>query len=119
VVVTHAAFADTHPRAMAELARGWLRIVDYLRTEREAATRRVAERLALPPAEVAAAFKLLPLADAEDNRRYLMSPNATMPAQIQRLTYMMTRAGLLTHPAPAASLLDTSVAQRVLHQDTP
>lgn len=65
-----------------------------------------------------AVIKVLPLADAEDNRRYLTSPDATMPGQIQRLADTMTRAGLLTHPAPPGMLLDTGMARRVLHQGT-
>lgn len=114
VLVTRAAYADEHPQAIADLLHGWFRAVDDLSRDPGQAAVRVASRLGMTNAEVTTAFRLIPIAGADENRRYLLAPDATLPEQVRRLGTTMVNASLLARLVDPNQLTDLPAARVAL-----
>jgi NitT/TauT family transport system substrate-binding protein len=118
VLVTSASYADEHPEAIADLLKGWFRAVDELSRNPEQVSGRVASRLGMTAAEVTTAFRLIPLAGAEENRRYLLAPGATLPSQVKRLGTTMINASLLGKMIDPQQLTSVPAIHATLRQGT-
>lgn len=114
VLVTRAAYADEHPEAIADMLKGWFRAVDELSRNPGQVAGRVASRLGMTDEEVTTAFRLIQVAGAEQNRRYLLAPGATLPGQVRRLGTTMINASLLARLVDPEQLTDMPEAHAAL-----
>jgi len=105
VIVVRAETLTTKSNQLKELEDGWFKAQAYLHINAADATRRMAKREGITPAEFSEALKGLIIPDQNENRRLL---SGTLLTPVKRLADVMLHGKLLSKPVDPARLIKIS-----------
>jgi len=108
VLVVHTKTTKTNPHSLEQLLTGYFKAYDYLTAQPEDAAQRMAKRMALPPADVLAAYEGIKLQGIEDNRRLLQSEPAPFEDTAAKLADFMYNRKLLKNQLTIDNFVDSS-----------
>ncbi len=108
VVARDEDIGDYH-REMGQLAQGWARALDYLRTAPEKATQMMAKHEHLEAAQFEKAMQEVELFGVQRNRELMLGDNPGIDARINATQRMMLDKGLLSVGVEPSLLLDASL----------
>lgn len=113
VLIVPSTVASQPPAALRELKAGWFRALEYLAAQPDDAANRLAPREAITAEQFRKSLELVHFADLAENRLQLASPEATLPAQMQRMADFMMKMKMLERPVKSASL----ISDRLVRED--
>lgn len=113
VLVVRRSLLETRADSLQALLEGWFKALSYMQTNPDGASKRIAPRMQMKPAEVVAAYSGLKLPGYRENRAFLGTESPGVDAASTRLAEVMVKLDLLEPSTPADRMGTARVLDRL------
>lgn len=111
VLVVHQDYLDRHPQIIQQLVDGWFKALNYMQSHRDDALDKMAKRLNISAAEVAASYDGLLLPNRVENNELLGGDKPKLANTADKLNQSMVDMSLLTDNVNTEALFDARFVQ--------
>lgn len=109
VLVVRPAYLEAHRDEIRMLISAWFKALGYLKEHRDDASKQIAGRLGVQPAEYLASLEGLQIADLASNQRMLGGSSPLLQENLHRLSRVMLERGLVATAIDTSSMLDAEM----------